>query len=248
MERNNKTTWIIILIGLLVGTLFLARMEVNNLHNKIETKDNLLQAINDTLKIIRNKDSSTTAKITAFETKSKQDFLKLQSNDETIKDLQLLVNKYKSKLDAGSLATKFTSNTNINTTNPTIISKTDTLYLDNKVYLYPEYKSNINMSNWITGTSIANRDSTKLNLLIKDEYDVVIGEDDGLFKKRKPFAEVTSHNPYSEVQTLRTYRVKVPEPKRMGLGLHIGYGFQLERQPKWYPLISVGVNFNLIEF
>lgn len=246
MNKNFKFKLALgIVLVLLLGALIIFVQDTRK-ENKELT--NNMEALSDTLKVVRNKDSSQTATITAFETKSKEDFLKIKSKDEDIVKLQELVKDYKSKLKAGSSATRFTTETNIDEKFPTVIVRIDTVFNDTDYLTYPEYKSYINLGGWITGSSLANQDSTYLSLLIKNDYSLVVGEEGGLFKKRKPFAEVTSLNPYSEIKTLRTYKVSVPKPKRIGIGLHVGYGLTLNQNPTLSPLIGVGINYNLIEF
>lgn len=239
LRKTSLIPWILIIVG--VWAYYMNFKKTTNDSNKIQEQHNTINALADTVKTVVNEDQSKTASITAFETQREKDFLTIQSQQEEIVALQNLVRKYKSKLDEGSSATRFTSETKVNSG-----SKTTSILVDS----FPEYHSNINLDNWIVGKSRATKDSTYLSLSLRNEYDVIVGAERYGFlnTKRKPFVDVTTHNPYSEVKTLRTYRVKVPDPKRMGLGVHIGYGFQLERQLKWYPVISVGLNFNLIEF
>lgn len=249
MKNTSKQGWrFALMISVVLAVLFLI---YNNIHlrEKLEESNNNIEALTDTLSVTRNKDSSQTARIMAFETQSAKDFLKIQSQEADIIRLQNLIRNNKSMMKPGASATVLSTETNVNTKTPTIVYSRDTIYQDNLVYLYPEYKSEINLSNWITGTSISNKDTTTLNLKVRNDYDVVIGDDrDHIFQKYKPYAEVTSHNPYTDIKTVRTHRVSVPAPKMMGVGVHIGYGMTLQQRPVWTPVISVGVNFNLFEF
>lgn len=215
------------------------------LRTRLDNKENIIEAINDTLKIKRNEDSSTSARIMAFETSKMKDFLTIKTKDSTIIELQKLVKQYRNKLGKEGSATVFSSSTDLNTVVPTELQG---MQVNPNGSTWPIYKSDINLSDWIVGQSIAYKDSTRLKLSIKNEYSVVIGDEGGWFKKRKPFVEVTNKNPYSNTQTLRTYRVAGPRPKRFGIGLHAGYGVSFQQVPKLTPIIGIGINYNLIEF
>lgn len=231
----------IILLLLLSGvTIFLNN---NSLKGKLKERDTIIEALTDSLKIQRNKDSSMTARILAFEAQSTKDFLKIKSQEEDITRLQALVQKYKNDLKKSGSATVIGSETDVDDSSPTIITRVDTLYKDSLIYLYPEYKSNINLQGWVVGTSIANKDTTKLNIKIKNEYDVVIGRNN-----KKLYAEVTSHNPHTTINTVRTYSVKAPPAKKFGLGVHLGYGVGFTPLPTLTPVASIGINYNIIEF
>lgn len=244
---SENFSWFLVLA--LIVALFVFNESNMKLNREVKEKSGLISSLQDTLKVVRNRDSSLTATISTLETDNVKQFLNLQVKDSSILALQNLVKDYKSKLrEAGSSATKLTTDTKVDTKSPTQVNPRDTVKGDSLVYIYPSYKSEFNLNNWVEGTVFATRDTTTLRLIVRNDYDVIIGSEGGLFKKRKTFVEVTSHNPYSEIKTLRTYRVSQPPPKRWGIGIQAGYGLTLSDKPILTPYIGIGVSHNLIRF
>ena len=95
----------------------------------------------------------------------------------------------------------------------------------------------------------SNRDSTNLNIRVRNEYTVVLGyESQGLFKpkRKKPFAEVKSKNPYTEIDGLRTYQVSSPKEKRWGIGPYIGVGVNQSLQLQGS--IGLSIQYSIFRF
>lgn len=238
---------------LLLSLILLTVLVINHngiIKHKLEEKESLINSLQDTLKVVRNKDSSLTATISTLETENASQFLKLVSRDLDVLQLQELVKKYKSKLkEPGSSATKLITDTKVDTKSPTEVVIRDTVRgNDSMIYLYPTYKTAFNLGEWVTGYVKADRDTTEVDILIKNDYDVVIGTEGKWFKRKKSFVEVISHNPYSDVKTLRTYRVSQPKPKKYGLGIQAGYGVTLNSNSILTPYVGVGISYNLIRF
>lgn len=195
----------------------------------------VIDAMNDTLEVSINTDSSKTARINAFET-SRKTLLSLRSKDSTIKALQKLVDKNTKS------ATVFNSNTNIKSNTKNTITSKDTIIKDSLIYIYPEYRSLVSMGKWVNGTAVSNKDGTVLDLQIRNEFNVVIKK-----KDKKSVVEVTSMNPYSTLESVRSFTEIPKDVKRIGIGLHVGYGATLmNNEIKLTPVVSVGINYNLI--
>lgn len=249
MSKSSKQVWVLAIILALSFLLIMSLKFSKDINNKMKELELNYTALQDSLKVVVNEDSSKTARILSFETQSEKDFLRIKSQEADIIRLQELVKKYKGKLTAGSTATVISTETGVDIKNPTSIGNVDTVYRDSFIYLYPEYKSEINLDNWITGTSIANKDTTKLKLKVINDYDVVLSDTrTNIFKKYQPYAEITSHNPYTDIKTVRTYKVSAPKQKFLGVGLHAGYGVVLKPTPILAPVVSVGLNLNIFEF
>ena len=195
----------------------------------------VIDAMNDTLEVSINADSSKTARIDAFET-TRKTLLSLRSKDSTIKELQKLVDKNTKS------ATVFKSNTNIKSNTKNTIIPKDSIFKDSLIYIYPEYRSLISMGKWVNGTAVSNKDGTVLDLQIHNEFNVAIKK-----KDKKSVVEVTSMNPYSTLESVRSFTEIPKDVKRIGVGLHVGYGATLmNNEIKLAPVISIGVNYNLI--
>lgn len=229
----------IILMGIL---LIIGSYLYDNLLNNFQEKENLIEALNAELVTWKDKDGQNHAKIQVLETQKVKDFLSIKSKDSTVMKLQALVKQYKGKLDEGSSATVVTTETVVSTSSSTEVVFTQPIKNSTNI-VYPTYKSSFNLKGWITGTTVANKDSTLLDLKVRNEYSVIVGrEKQGLFKPSKPFVEVTNKNPYTETTSLRTYQVSIKPEKKWAIGPFGGINFTGR------PIFGVGVTYSLISF
>ena len=236
--------WIrVVFIAILV--IIIAILYFTNISSQKEAKENanLVISLNDTLKTWKDKDSLSHAKIQIIETERTKDFLSLQSKDEEIIKLQKTVKQYEKQIKNQGSVTNFTSETKI-------ITK-DSLVTDSVCGKCSFYFSNSNpwfsVDASIYPSEKLNQLNLSLDLKVKNEYSVIVGEEkQGLFKKPKPFVEVLNHNPYSETKSLRTYQVSNNvRVKRFGIGPNISAGFD-DTGFSWY--IGFGLQYNLIKF
>ena len=247
MIGSNKTKdnflWILFLLFFLIITLFISL----DLKRELKEKTNLIISLNDTLKVWKDKDSLSHAKIQILETSDLRDFINLKSNNKEIQKLQKLVEKNKNKLDEKSSVTIFEVITKISDKIPT---KIDTIYIQKKDSVIKRtiiYYSSFNLGNWVKGFTKITEDSTLIDLSIRNEYSVIIGkESQGWFKSKKSFVEIINENPYSETKSLRTYRVQSKGDKKISVGPFIGYGITNNLQ--FQPFIGVGIQYSLIKF
>ena len=216
-----------------------------NINYQKEAKENanLVISLNDTLKTWKDKDSLSHAKVQIIETERTKDFLSLQSKDEEIIKLQKTVKQYEKQIKNQGSVTNFASETKI-------ITK-DSLVTDSVCGKCSFYFSNSNpwfsVDASIYPTKTPNQLNLSLDLKVKNEYSVIVGEEkQGLFKKPKPFVEVLNHNPYSETENLKTYQVSNNvRVKRFGIGPNISVGFN-DKGFSWF--IGIGLQYNLIRF
>lgn len=253
MKTSEKAFYLVTIVLLLtVGALGWLLKQKNQ---TIEEKENLIVALTDTIEIRVNERGQQTAKVSQLQTARIKDFLKIKSQDSTIKRLQEEVSRNKSRLGESGSVTVFSTSTKSSTTVKTgSVSGKDTILVQvpgkpDTLKIYPEYKSSVVLGKWIDAQIKSNKDSTSLNLKVENEYTVVIGTEKvkgtgflGIGSKHKAFSEVTNLNPYSSTQTLRTYSVlKTDKPKRISLGIQGGYSPFNNRV-----YIGVGIQYNLI--
>lgn len=249
MNDSNKLNLYVVIILLLLVVQTISIIPNRKLQNMYKESVNLVESLNDSLKTVTNKDSSQTATISVLQSQNVKDFLTISTKDGQIKRLQDLVRANKNKLTKGSTATIVSTETKVKNTNPNTIVLVDTIKKDNFVYLYPQYISDINLGKWVTGEVVANRDSTSVDLVIENEYDIIVGEEGSFWSwKKTPFVEITNHNPYTKTKVLRTYKVASPVKRRTGLGVFIGYGLPLTLNPKFSFVMGIGLQYNIIEF
>lgn len=254
MKREN---WLFII--LIVVIIILLQQNCSRIA-QIREQDGLLRSMADTLQISYNKQGQQVAKIALLETERIRDFLALKTKDEEILRLQEKVKENKNRLGKSGSVTVVTNTTSVTGGDTTTVIMRDTVYSNDTVWIYPEYTSKINLgkrtdTSWWVMTSVkANRDSTDIGISVENAYTVVIGSEKkskgfkGLFKPKIPFVEITNENPYTATKTLRSYQVKVPKPKRFGIGINAGYGIILDKKPVLRPYIGVGIQYNIVEF
>lgn len=239
----NKNLLIIILL-VVIGILFYMW---NNSRAEAREQSNLVESLNADLQTWKDKDSLNHARIQIIETQRTKDFLAIQTNDSLVKELQSTVNDFKKYLKKQGSVTIVKTTTDVSTKAETEVIPKDTVKIADIKYVYPEYRNKFNLNGWVTGNTIADKDTTLVNLKIKNDYSVIIGqENQGLFKKKKPFVEVINKNPYIETEALRTYEVSMPRPKRFGIGPMIGVGLGADGNIQG--VIGVGIQYNLIKF
>ena len=225
--------------------VIIAILYFTNISYQKEAKENanLVISLNDTLKTWKDKDSLSHAKVQIIETERTKDFLSLQSKDEEIIKLQKTVKQYEKQIKNQGSVTNFASETKI-------ITK-DSLVTDSVCGKCSFYFSNSNpwfsVDASIYPTKTPNQLNLSLDLKVKNEYSVIVGEEkQGLFKKPKPFVEVLNHNPYSETENLKTYQVSNNvRVKRFGIGPNISAGLD-GKGFSWF--IGIGLQYNLIRF
>jgi hypothetical protein len=116
---------------------------------------------------------------------------------------------------------------------------TDTEW-QNALYLPVSFVENTKYYN-LSGTMDENA-NLSLDLKLPVSLDVFTGWD----RKLKSYkAVVTSDNPHFIVSEIRSLKVEVPKPKKLGIGFQIGYGVTKQGLS---PVISVGLNYNLFTF
>ena len=239
MTQKQSNILIIILL-LLVGFF---GYQYYNTSQDLQEQVTLTEAANAKMETWRGKDGLNRAKIQALETRNSEAFLKMATNDSSILALQYAVKGMERYLrDQGSV-TNFSTETGISTSSETEVIPNDTLPE------FPSYRSEFDLDGWVYGSTLATKDSTHLDLRVKNSYTLTVGvEPQGFLGmgKGKAFAEVKNLNPYSETTDLRTYQVTVPKQKKFGVGIIAGYGVGGSLAPSL--IVGVGVSWTPIKF
>ena len=205
---SKKLKYIISIIVILI--LISLTMKTCSQNNTIKEKDSLINSLNDTVKIWKDKQNISHTKSQIIETSNVKDFLEIKNLKNENKILQEEVLKYKSKIKKGGSVTVATTNVNTKISSKSKIIDSTFIIEDKK---YPIYTSNFNKNEWIKGTVKAGPDSIIIDpLKIKIEQTFIIGEDRTGFLglgRPKPFIEVVNKNPYAETEKLKTYQVDI---------------------------------------
>jgi len=242
-EGWNKFKIILIVLGVITIVVLLTKG--CNAQHQLASNEVMNEALKDSLKTWKDKEGLYVANITLLQHENVDYFTKWTTADSTVIVLQELVIKYKDKIRKGGSATVIKTDANINIVTPSKVSGFVTVHDT----VYANYKSDFNIKNWVWGTVSASKDSTKVNVRFKEQIDVVIGTEKTGFLglgKGKPFAEVTLHNPFNTVSTLRAYSTKPVTSKKFGIGPVAAYGVGPGFTPGVF--IGVGVNWNILKF
>jgi hypothetical protein len=232
MDKIDKNLIINILLILVIIIISFRYCKKTNI---LKSDKELLLKTGDTIVKTINKDGSESAKISLLTSYNTKLLLQIQTKDESIKSLQEAVKQYKNKLTNNSSVTVFTTNTIYTGNGTTTVSIVDS----STVYI----ASNKDTT-WVKWNTIANKDSTHLDLKIKEAYTVVIGDDSKWYQFRKlPFVEVTNKNPFSSTKAIRAFKIEEKVKTRFGIGIQAGYGITLGGLS---PYVGMGLNFKLL--
>lgn len=226
--------------------LILAISKCNKTNGELVNQTNLVNNLNDSLKTWVDESGNHRAKMEILEATSIKNFTTIKNQSSEIQRLQNLVTKNKNTIKNSGSATIISTEGSISTTVPTIPSDTS----KTKCSESHIYASNFNLKGWVKGNIVARKDSTSISLKYRDSIDVVLGEEKTGFLglgKKKPFADLTSYNPYTEVKTFRTFQVKQKPVKKFGIGPTFSYGFGTgSLKPQFF--VGIGGQYNLINF
>lgn len=244
MKLNQILFWIAVLfIGLTVFLTF----QLKSVRRQLDVQRNLVSSLNSEAEVWRDKDSILHAKIQIIETENVKEFLAIKNVDESVKALQAEVKKFQKYLKNVGSVTMVSSTTTVDTTLTSVTTSKDTIKIRDTIKIFPEYRRKFNLQDYVFGNIIADKDSVRIQLKIKNDYSIVIGEENkGPFRRGKPFAEVINNNPYSDLLNIKTYQVKSYTRKRFSIGPVVGGGFNQDW--KFQPFIGLGFTYNLISF
>lgn len=230
------STLLLFILSVISIILFLgSERKSERLKLKLQETNNLLASTQDTLKTFRDENGNLVGRISTLETSKIETFLELQAKEKSIVWLQQLVAKYEKDLkQQGDGVIVIDGDTKI-----------DTIYItesSEEEWKKRDITRGFN-NDWVSLSTIIRGDSTKFSLDIVNKYSLLLGTD----KEGKRFAEITNYNPYSTVETLRTYQIsegfEKPKPKRWGIGFGVGYSFNGQDLK---PAILFGINRNLL--
>lgn len=232
-----KKNILIVVLILLLGASLVA---INYRGRKMEEGRQVVEAMHDQIVVWKDKDSINHAKISVIETARVTDFINIMIKDSTINYLQSVAEKYKSRLKSQGSVVVVEGSTSIDQSFETTIDSIPSL--DNVVY--PTYISEFNLDDWVSGKVVSNRDSTLINLQIKNRYSVIVGQErEGFFKPYRPTVEVVNDNPYTETQSLRAYQVAQDKRKRITIAPSVNFGWDIYGDPHFTLGVSVQPNF-----
>lgn len=232
LKKINFSWWSALLLGALCIVFYL---RARFLESKISENVRIVSALIDTVKNQRLNDRSLLSTIESFSVLSQKSLLEIRSKDSLINRLQKIISSNKN-VETG---VAIDNTTGVSDSGKTVVHHRDTVYVDEKVYMYPAY-SYYKKDDWIEINVLSTKDTTFVDLLIENKYDVYITRNRGKYS-----ATVHSLSPYTKDQKVRAMNVIAPSPKRLGLGINAGYGMTKEGLS---PYVGIGIQYNIIEF
>jgi len=220
----------------------IALLVLTNIHscNRASDLSDSIVYSQDTLRSYRDILDREYTVIKNLSGESEKDFLRIQTQDTTIKWLQESVKKYKGQLQSSLV---LSNKTTLRGSGSTTITKVDTIFQNDSILLSPTYDLSWD-GEWDRGTIKAMRDSIFYDIETRNEYEISIGKvSNGLFKKKTSVVEVMNLNPKTYTTELRSFTIE-HEPKKIGIDIQIGYGFSSTLVPS--PYIGIGVGYRLI--
>jgi len=164
-----RTRYLLIGAAVLLVLIFEFMLKNDRLNNTLD----MYKAVSDSLRITRNDLGQQIAEKNVIESYREKDFLRIQTQDAIIKDLQKTVKRYEGKLQTAIISTNTTNTLGSNTT----------VILNDSTGEYPVYKTTWD-SKWDKGSIIASKDSIIHNIKIRNKFKFVIGKkSNGWFKK-----------------------------------------------------------------
>lgn len=232
-------------ISLLAGGIVVALL-MKKCGSDDTAKVNLYEHLLDTIKFYKDKDGKSHAKISTLEDDNTRNFLSIKSKDQTIKDLQFLVENFKAQLKGGGSATILGTETNVTkTTSTTVVKSTKDSLKGNSLACNPTYSTSYS-DKWIKYEVTMNKDSTNFGFTSTNKYSIVVGSERKnkwkFWTKKESFCDVSNENPYDKTKTLRTFNVK-QKKERVSIGIQGGYGITLYGVS---PYLGFGIQFKLI--
>jgi hypothetical protein len=223
----------LIIPTLLVLMLFSLK-QCHNSKQDLQDLVNLNLALQDTLRVVVNKDSSKSAFISVIQAENGMYMQSLQSKDVSIQRLQKLLKEKPNSSMATIVDVEGQVHDTVytNVTDSSLLDTTRTIDFVNQ---------------WYYAKVISKPSITTLDLVFKEEYDITINSEfNGLFKPRKEFIEVKSKNPFVIFKNVKSY-VKTESSKRYSIGPFVGYGINLQNFNPAF-VVGLGINYSLIKF
>jgi hypothetical protein len=201
--------WIIWVWGALSISLLIIVISNPTEPSKRELKSEvqLFYDLQDTIKYLRNKDSSNTAQIKLLEADKKTLSRVLSAKDKSLSDL----------LKKGSTAASVITTRTVYDT----VTKVRVDTVNQKPYFL-----NITKNKWANIRIELKDDSLRKNFVFNDSISVAFKRvrQEGFLKGRKSVVEVTTHNPYVRVDGVRSFNITKNKNKNLfwaGLGLGV---------------------------
>jgi hypothetical protein len=216
--KINK--WILIIaIAVIVVQIFSVRGCING-NRKAAEQASLASASIDTIRTYKNKLGQSVSQVSVMATTNQNLFMDITTKDSTINHLKQVVKLQDKQRREVGVAMSIYEQTiyNLKDSLSNFVVGGTTEHHGDTIYKWPVYQKIIS-DKWIDEQIKLGKNTFSRNLVIRNQYDIVIGEEpDGWFKVKK-FAEITNLNPNTETRDMKVYqKVSVPnKPLKVGI-------------------------------
>lgn len=176
-------------------------------------------------------------KVDVIETNVK-DFKDVKTDDPELIELREIVKKQAKQLKNRGSVTLINDSVKYDTS---YIKKTDTLKLAGNVN-YIDTISN----EFIHSTFGRKGDTVLYSLSLNNKQTLVFKEEGSLFEKKKLVLTIENSNKYFNTTSARTVSTYDLKQSKLGLGGHLGMG--ITKGMKLTPVLSIGINYNFVNF
>lgn len=220
----------VISVSLIILLSFLLIKSCGNNTNLKSQYDNNIHALTDTISYYESKIGSLVATKTAYESDIKELKIVNEKLYQDIEDMKIKKNKVETAINvSGEIQNELN----------------DTVYIVKNDTIYKGFDYDFNFSNkWRTLSGVVSYKPDSLQLKfnedkVKFDYTVVMDKDNKIYIK--------SDNPYVNFNELTGFSVQKSKPKKFGLSLYGGYGFDFVSR-KFVPSAGVAVTWDIIQF
>jgi hypothetical protein len=220
-----KTYWqISIGVICLIIAIFLTIYINTNVKFKLNQAINNLSIANDSITTYKNKKGELVSEISVLQTEKTKDFIKIQSQDTQIKELQQLIKSKEKEGKEVQMALILANNTFLDyqdSIENLIVGYELKLGDTNKVK-YPIYNRKIDMfKNWATGNVRIGISTFDIKLTTRDSLEITFGtKKEHWYSKPITYADVINKNPLTTTNSMRAYN-KQEANKKVGLKMGI---------------------------
>lgn len=238
-NRTFARTMMFIRVALIIGLIiivYIGSSRIEKLSQDLKQSEQKVSFLKDSMRVT---EKAYYKKV--YEIQKASDMAKIESNDSLVLQLQKAFDDFRKevKQSGGSITSLHTESTH------TIEKPTVIVYGDTTRTKLPTYMAR-HSDEWRTLDIVASPDTTKANLVVRDKYNVVLGqESNGWFKKPTLTAMVQSLSPYSEVKNIQASKVTGNPGPKVSVGYHIGFGGQyglIHKQLDFGPQGGVSIN------
>ena len=204
----------------------------NNYKNEVEKKENTISTIT---KKFEKKGNG--GKVDVIETNVKG-FKDVKTDDPELIELREIVKKQAKQLKNKGSVTLINESVKYDTS---YIKKTDTLKLAGNVNHIDTISNE-----FIYSTFGRKGDTVLYSLSLDNKQTLIFKEEGSLFEKKKLVLTIENSNKYFNTTSARTVSTYDLKQSKLGLGGHLGMG--ITKGMKLTPVLSIGINYNFVNF